>query len=136
MSHFTTITSQVKDIPMLRLACEEVGVQLLSGVKARGYGSQLTECEHCIRWEGSPYDVAVIKQQDGTYSLMADFYQGHVAKKLGHAQGKNEVELNLGKMMQIYAKNTVLSSAYQNNMYIAGQETTADGQVVLRLATY
>ena len=137
MSHYTSIKTQIKDIGILENTCRDFGIDsLLRHTKARGYGSQSIECDYCIRWEGSPYDVAVVRQQDGTYSLTGDFYQGHIAQKFGHPQGKTEMELNLGRLLQAYAKHTVLQQASQNNLGLLSQENTDDGRVILRLMAY
>ena len=34
------------------------------------------------------YDIALNKQQDGTFGLIADLWQGHVDKELGPGYGK------------------------------------------------
>lgn len=136
MSHFTTIQTKIKSVTALASACQQLGVSLQHGVQARGYQGQLTECDYCIRWQNSPYDVAAIGQTDGSYNLKADFYKGYVADKLGYSQGKNEMEKNFGRLLQTYAKYTILEEACKNNMYVSGQETNAEGQIVLRLTTY
>ena len=39
MSHFTTVTTQIKDITALRSACSEMGVKVLENTTARGYST-------------------------------------------------------------------------------------------------
>ena len=89
MSHFTTIETQVRDLDALREACEDLGLQLLSGVPCRGYAGATRKAAHVIRLKG-PYDIAVepSKEKDGTYGLTTDWWDGHVAKEVGTGYGR------------------------------------------------
>lgn len=87
MSHFTTIQTQVRDIEALRAACAELGVSLESGIAARGYSGSRIEGDYVIRLRG-PYDVALNRQQDGTYGLTTDWWSGHVAREVGDSYGR------------------------------------------------
>lgn len=87
MSHFTEIQTQIRDIAALRDACRELGVELIENAEARGYGSNKHRGEYVIRLRG-PYDVAVNKQQDGTYKFTCDWWGGHVEREVGKAYGK------------------------------------------------
>ena len=82
MSHFTTITTQIRDPVALRGACQELGVELLKDTTARGYGSNVHQGDYVIRLRG-PYDVALTRQQDGSYGLTTDWWDGHVERELG-----------------------------------------------------
>ncbi len=92
MSHFTMITTQIKDIEALRKACEEMGLSLSQGIEARGYGANRHTGEHVIVLKG-PYDIAVNRQPDGTFGLTTDWWDGHVEKEVG---------ANYGKLLQLY----------------------------------
>jgi len=92
MSHFTTIQTQVRDIDALRAACTELGVTLESNTTARGYSGNKIKGEYVIRLNG-PYDVALNRQQDGSYGLTADWWSGHVAREVGE---------NYGRLLQLY----------------------------------
>ncbi len=87
MSHFTEIKTQIKDIEALRLGCQEMGLTLLQNADARGYYENRTKGDYVIRLKGL-YDIALNKQQDGTYGLTADLWQGHVEKEVGQKYGK------------------------------------------------
>ena len=87
MSHFTSITTQIKDIEALRSACKELGLTLLQNVEARGYYENKTKGDYVIQLKG-PYDIAVNKQPDGTFGLTADLWNGHVEKEVGNGYGK------------------------------------------------
>ena len=46
MSHFTEIKTQIKDIEALRLACQELGLNLLQNAEARGYYENKTKGDY------------------------------------------------------------------------------------------
>lgn len=135
MSHITRIKTQIKNISALTLACQELGCQLLTNTPARWYNG-VAECNYCIRWQETPYDVGVIQQADGTFRLEADFYRGHVSRKLGFPQGKTVEEQNLGRLLQGYSKHAVLQEATLNNMSLLSSAMQENGDLVLRLMTY
>lgn len=93
MSHFTTIQTELRDLEALRLACAELGIEVLEHAQARGYGGNQLQAEHVLRLHG-PYDIAVQLQPEGTYRLSTDWWEGHVEREVG---------VNYGKLLQLYA---------------------------------
>ena len=93
MSHFTTVTTQIKDIAALRSACKELGIDVLENAEARGYSTNTSKGEYVLRLKG-PYDVAINKQPDGSYGLTTDWWDGHVEREVG---------TNYGRLLQLYA---------------------------------
>jgi len=91
MSHYTTIQTQIKNLDALQAACAELKLPLVSNAQARGYAQPL-KGEHVIRLKG-PYDIAVNRLPDGTYSLTTDWWQGHVEREVG---------AGFGKLLQLY----------------------------------
>jgi hypothetical protein len=87
VSHFTEIKTQIKDSEALRLACAKLGLTLLPNADARGYYENKIKGDYVVQLKG-PYDIALIKQADGTYGLTADLWQGHVEKEVGQGYGK------------------------------------------------
>ena len=87
MSHFTALKTQIKDVEALRSACQELGLTLLQNADARGYYENTTKGDYVVQLKG-PYDIAVNKQQDGTFGLTADLWQGHVEQEVGPGYGK------------------------------------------------
>lgn len=75
MSHFSTIKTQIKDINDLCAACAELGLGLVQNSSARGYINQQTKGEYVIKLNG-PYDIALNKNDDGTYGLTTDWWGG------------------------------------------------------------
>lgn len=124
MSHFTTIKTQIKDIDALCSALREMGLALFTNGNARGYSSNKTHGDFVIRLNG-PYDIALNKQPDGSYGLIADLYAGHV---------ENEVGQNYGKLLQLYGIHKTMQEARKKG-YSAMRKTQADGSIKLTLCS-
>ena len=93
MSHFATITTQIKDLAALTSACTELGLTVVAHATARGYSTNTVRGEHVIRLQG-PYDIALNRQADGSFGLTTDWWDGHVEKQVGP---------NYGRLLQLYA---------------------------------
>lgn len=122
MSHFTTIATQIKDIDALREACHELGVELIENAVARGYGSNNQKGEYVIKLKG-PYDIAVNRQQDGTFGLTTDWWDDHVEKEVG---------ANYGRLLQLYGVHKARIEA-QRKGYTVRRQTLADGAIKLTI---
>ncbi len=120
MSHFTTIQTAVRDTAALREACRELGVELIENATARGYGSNTHKGDLVIKLKG-PYDIAVNKQQDGTYGLTCDWWDGHVEKEVG---------TNYGRLLQLYGVHKARIEA-QKKGYTTRRHTLGDGSIKL-----
>ena len=120
MSHFTTITTQIKDIAAVRSACRELGVQVLENTTARGYHTNTMEGDYVIRLKG-PYDVALKKQPDGTYGLTTDWWDGHVEKEVGK---------NFGKLLQLYGVYKATAEARKRG-HMVQRKQQKDGAIRL-----
>jgi Protein of unknown function (DUF1257) len=72
MSHLSTVQSQFRDPAALRAAAKALGLELLTGGRARGYGGTLyPEADYLIKLPG-PFDLAFRRQADGTYAMECD----------------------------------------------------------------
>lgn len=120
MSHFATIQTQIRDTEALRAACAELGVELLRNTNARGYGSNSQKGDFVIRLTG-PYDIALNRQQDGTYGLTCDWWDGHVEKEVG---------ANYGRLLQLYGVHKARIEA-QKKGYTVRRQTLGDGAIKL-----
>lgn len=81
MSHFTSISAEIRDLEALRAAVARCGGEVVENTECRYYyGTQRKEI--VIKLPGR-YDAALEKQADGSYTLTADWYGGHVAQYLG-----------------------------------------------------
>ena len=122
MSHFTTISTQIKDIEALRSACRELGFTLLQNADARGYYENKTHGDYVVQLKG-PYDVAVNQQPDGTYGLTCDWYAGHVEQEVG---------ANYGKLLQLYAVHKARREARKKGHAVHRQHQK-DGSIKLTI---
>ena len=122
MSHFTTIQTQIKDIEALRLACLELKLPLLQNEYARGYNGAVRRGEFVIKLAG-PYDIAVNQQQDGTFGLTTDFWDGSVEKEVGK---------NYAKLLQFYGVHKASIEARKKGMSVVRRQQQ-DGSIKLVL---
>ncbi len=93
MSHIVKIELEVKDLAVLKSACNRLGLIFLEGRKEfRWYGNNAA-CEHAIRLPGADYEIGV-QRMDDRYELQCDFYDPNVEKAIG---------VNGGLLKQAYA---------------------------------
>ena len=122
MSHFTEITTQIKDIEALRLACQELGLNLLQNAEARGYYDNKTKGDYVIQLKG-PYDIALNKQADGTFGITSDLWNGHVEKEVGQ---------KYGKLLQLYGVHKATMEARKKGLSVLRRQKQ-DGSIKLVL---
>ena len=122
MSHFTEITTQIKDIEALRLACQELGLNLLQSAEARGYYDNKTKGDYVIQLKG-PYDIALNKQADGTFGIASDLWNGHVEKEVGQ---------KYGKLLQLYGVHKATMEARKKGLSVLRRQKQ-DGSIKLVL---
>lgn len=122
MSHFTEIKTQIRDIAALREACTELGIPLLDKTTARGYAGQTRQGDYVIRLKG-PYDIAVNRQDDGTFGLTTDWWAGHVEKEVGSG---------FGRLLQLYGVHKTRLEAKRKG-YTVKRQTLADGAIKLTI---
>jgi hypothetical protein len=122
MSHLTTIQTLLRDVAALRAACQEMGLAVEENAIARGYGSTRHNGDLVIRLKG-PYDIAVNRQQDGTFGLTTDWYAGHVEKEVG---------ANFGRILQLYGVCKAQAEARRKG-YTTRRQTLGDGSIKLTI---
>jgi hypothetical protein len=120
MSHFTTIQTQIRDLVALRAACIELGVSLVENTVARGYNGRTHKGDYVIKLKGI-YDIAVNRQQDGTYGLTCDWYNNHVEKEVG---------ANYGRLLQLYGVHKTCIEARKKGATVRRQKL-GDGSIKL-----
>ena len=117
MSHFVSIQTQIRDIKALHGACSEMGLNLIENTTARGYGGQTRQGDYVIRLRG-PYDIALNRQDDGTYGLTTDWWAGHVEKEVG---------TKYGRLLQLYAVHKAQIEARKKGYSVRRQSLTSGG---------
>lgn len=124
MSHFTTITTQVRDVAALRAAVAELGLQLLPDADARGFAGQTRRGDYVIRLKG-PFDIALNRQPNATYGLTTDWWDGHVEREVGK---------DFGRLLQLYGVHKTTLEARKQGLAVLRQPQ-ANGNIKLLLAT-
>jgi hypothetical protein len=83
-----------------------------------------TKGDYLIQLTG-PHDIAVNKQPDGTFGLMADLWQGHVETEVGQ---------NYGKLLQLYGVHKATMEARKKGLSVLRrpQENGAIKLVLMR----
>jgi hypothetical protein len=124
MSHFTTIQTQIRDLEALRDASVELGLIMLPNAKCRGYAGMSRLAPHVIQLKG-PYDIAVepAKENDGSYGLTTDWWDGHVAKEVGSGYGR---------LLQSYGIHKTMREARTRGLRVSRKQEQ-DGSVLLTL---
>jgi hypothetical protein len=124
MSHFTTIQTQIRDLDALSDACTELGVALVADAECRGYAGVTRLAPHVIRLKG-PYDIAVepSRENQGSYGLTTDWWDGHVAREVGE---------NYGRLLQSYGVHKTLREARLRGLR-STRKVEADGSILLTL---
>lgn len=108
MSHFTSIKTAIKDIEALKAAAAALGLNVVEKAKARGYDHQSIKGDYVIKLKG-PYDIALIKQENGTYEIVTDWWNGHVEKEVGK---------NAGQLLQNYGIVCAMNVAKEKGMHV------------------
>jgi Protein of unknown function (DUF1257) len=116
MSHFTTISIEIKNGDLLEQALQSLGYPVKRNALVRGYLGDTTTADYVIPMPNA-YDIGFRKVGD-RYELIADMW--------GVAMN---IEEFLGELNQQYATKTVLDSATQQGFAIEEQEILEDGTV-------
>ena len=124
MSHFTTVQTQIRDLDALHDACAELGLSLHPNTDCRGYAGITRQAPHVIRLKG-PYDIAVepAKENQGTYGLTTDWWDGHVAREVGEGYGR---------LLQSYGVHKTTREARLRGLR-ATRKVEADGSILVTL---
>ena len=124
MSHFTTIQTQIRDLDALHDACGELGLIMLPNASCRGYAGVTRLAPHVIQLKG-PYDIAVdpSPENDGTYGLTTDWWDGHVAKEVG---------TGYGRLLQSYGIHKTMREARSRGLRVHRRQDQ-DGSVLITL---
>jgi len=93
MSHISKIELEVKDLFVLKAACQRLGLCFLQGKKEFRWYGKSARCDHAIRVPGAEYEIGV-QSLNGKYELQCDYYDPNIGKAIG---------ANGGLLKQAYA---------------------------------
>ena len=118
MSHFTRVTTQLRDMVILQQALEQLGYDVAGAGPIRGYGGQQVNADLVID-TGSSYDIGFL-QEDDQIELIADFWGLKVDR-----------EKFLNQVIQRYAYLTVVEQAQAQGWSTLTEEVQPDGSIRL-----
>lgn len=130
MSHFTTVATKITNLVALKKALEKLKWQYTEaeeGVVVRGWKGATTKAELSINM--GKYDIGVVKQEDGTYTLVADWWGIEVTK--GLTEQEVATELN-----REYAYQQVVIACEEQGYNLDQTEVAEDGTVKLSVSKW
>ncbi len=130
MSHFTKVATKINDVVALKKALDQLGWTYkhdAAGVEVRGWRGQTTKAELSI--DMGKYDVGVVKQEDGTYALEADWWGVETTRGLKEEEVANELNSK-------YAYQRVIQAVEEQGYTIDTNNVAADGTVKLTVSKW
>jgi hypothetical protein len=130
MSHFTKVATKINDLVALRKALDQLGWKYTydqQGVTVRGWRGQTTKAEIAI--DMGKYDVGVVRQEDGTYALEADWWGVETTRGLKEEEVVKELNAK-------YAYQRVVAAVEEQGYTIDQNAVQADGTVKLTVSKW
>lgn len=130
MSHFTTVATKINDLVALTRALDKLKLkytQAEEGVVVKGWRGQTSLAEISIHM--GRYDIGVVKNEDGTYGLQADWWG------IETTVGKTEQEM-VDELNREYAYQKVLIACENQGYRIEEQQVAEDGTVKLSVSKW
>jgi hypothetical protein len=130
MSHFTTVQTKINDLVALKKALDQLGWKYKTaqeGVEVRGYRGQTMNAEISI--DMGKYDIGVVKNEDGTYGLVADWWGVETTKGLTEADVAQEVNAK-------YAYQRVVAAVEEQGYTVDTNNVSQDGTIKLSVSKW
>ncbi|HRI52196.1 MAG TPA: DUF1257 domain-containing protein [Pseudomonadota bacterium] len=130
MSHFTTVATKINDLVALTRALDKLKLkytQAEEGVVVKGWRGQTSLAEISIHM--GRYDIGVVKNEDGTYGLQADWWG------IETTVGKTEQEM-VDELNREYAYQKVVIACENQGYQIEDQQVAEDGTVKLSVSKW
>lgn len=130
MSHFTTVATKITNLTALMKALEKLKMkftQAEEGVVVRGWRGQTSLAELSINM--GKYDIGVVKNEDGTYGLVADWWGVETTA------GKTEQEV-VDEISKEYAYQQVVIACEEQGYQIGEQTVAEDGTIKLSVSKW
>lgn len=123
MSHFSQITTKIRNLDSLKLALNDLGTDWKAGpCDVRGYQGQ-TQTADVVIAQDNGYDIGFRRNPETSdYELVAD---------LQYWRQPLTVEGFLSQVTQRYAYNTVVSETSRQGFQLAEEQVREDGSVRL-----
>ncbi len=130
MSHFTTVATKITNLECLLRALKKLEMNYTTaeeGVVVRGWRGQTSLAEISINM--GRYDIGVVKNQDGTYGLFADWWG------IETTSGKTEQNV-VDEISREYAYQTVVLACEEQGYRIDEQAVSEDGTIKLSVSKW
>jgi hypothetical protein len=130
MSHFTTVATKITNLKALTQALEKLKLKFTQageGVVVRGWRGQTSLAEVSINM--GKYDIGVVKNEDGTYGLVADWWGVETTA------GKTEAEV-VSEINKEYAYQQVVISCEEQGYKIDEHTVAEDGTIKLSVSKW
>jgi isochorismate hydrolase len=130
VSHFTKVATKINDLVALRKALDQLGWKYKhaeAGVEVRGWRGQMSKAEIAI--DMGKYDVGVVKQEDGTYALEADWWGVETTRGLKEEEVVKELNAK-------YAYQRVVAAVEEQGYTIDENAVQKDGTVKLTVSKW
>ena len=125
MSHISKIELEVKDLAVLRQACERLGLTFMENQQSfKWFGSEAGACNHAIRIPEAEYEIGII-QRNGRYELECDFFDSRIEDAVGK---------DGGYLKQAYAVEKVKLEARRKGYYAIEQKHKNAIRITVRAA--
>ena len=123
MSHISKIELQVKDLGVLKMACERLGMTFCSGQREFKWYGKPAQCDHAIRVPNASYDVGVVKI-NGHFELRCDYFDQGLVKAVGPSGGL---------LKQAYAVEKTRSEARRKGYSVIEKQTKTGVRLHVRI---
>ena len=130
MSHFTKVATKINDLVALRKALDQLGWKYkhdAAGVEVRGWRGQTMKAEMSI--DMGKYDVAVVKAENGSYELVADWWGIETSRGITEQEVAKEIN-------QKYAYQRVVAAVEDAGYSIDENAVHKDGTVKLSVSKW
>lgn len=130
MSHFTKVATKINDLEALKKALDQLGWTYKTaeeGVEVRGWRGQTSKAELAI--DMGKYDVGVVRQEDGTYALEADWWGVETTRGLKEEEVVREVNAK-------YAYQRVIQAVQEQGYTIDENSVQPDGTIKLSVSKW
>jgi hypothetical protein len=129
MSHFTKCDLKITNLVALKRALDDLGHKYIEaqgevGVEVRGYKGQKLTGELSI--DMGKYDIGVVKQADGTYELVADWWG------IETTRGTQEKEF-VEELNQKYAYQRVVMACEEQGYTLEETKNEESGMISLTM---
>lgn len=128
MSHQTKVKTVLTDLAALREAAESLGfTNFQENATWRKYGGQTEEkADLVMSHPEHRFDVGVVKQADGTYTLSTDYYE-NMADTIGQ---------NGQILVQEWTKITAIQAAQLDGFFVEEQKNEQTGTIQLKCSYF